>query len=138
MEVDDDINGPVVRNTGGSHCRPTVAPPGYPIWPAETEIIDVPGQRLGLSAQSPLLKLILKIAFEKLKIALVFDNAFPSAQDMPRFLRACVTDAARDHTNRDGRYNASADCVLQRIISSVDYESKIIRLVSHFIPILPD
>lgn len=129
-EVDEDIDGPLVRTGVPARRPPTVTTASNPNWPSETDVVIVPGTKIKLSAQSPLLRGIFKLGFENIRKALLFNVAFPSVEKLPCVLRGSVVEAARDYTTLGGHYNPLARCVHQRILTDVSYESKLIRLVS--------
>lgn len=127
-EIDD---GPLVGNCGSAHSNSTLATASrsHRTWPAEIDLVCVDSGKLKLSVQSQLLKLIIKEAFENLRQELLFDGAFPTPKDIPRVVRKCLVNAARDHSTRGG-HNASAACVHHRLLTDIDYEIKMGQLVS--------
>jgi hypothetical protein len=120
---------PESNNSGATGTTLTTVP--SPTWPIETDVIYVDGtNRIKLSVQSTLLRSIFHTAFENVRCSLVFEHAFPVAVVIPCILRKAVVAAAEAHRYANGRYNSSAACVHQRLLSDVDYEAKMIRLVS--------
>jgi hypothetical protein len=128
-EVEDN-EGSLVGNSVILCRKQMLAAPTYPVWPAEIELICVPGARVKISLQSSLLRAIFKAAFENVRVDLLLNDAFPNTVTMPNMIRKCLVDAARDCTTRGGQYNESAASVHQRLLSDVEYEGKMAQLVS--------
>jgi hypothetical protein len=128
-EVDYGV-GTALEGSGATHvAHATVA---QATWPAETNIVYVTGTtKVKLSLQPQLLQIILQDAFEKVRFGLAFDHSFPSAKVLPAVVRKSLVEAAETRTFVDGRYNQSAACVHQRLLSDDDYEAKMARLVSN-------
>ena len=124
----DDIDRPLAGNSGA--MDQTIATASQSIWPTDTNLIHVPGTQIKLSNQSLLLKVICRDTFNNVRRVLLFDSAFPAPNALPAMVRMCLTKAIRDCTVRGGGYNASAACVHQRLLTDVDYEAKLARLVS--------
>jgi hypothetical protein len=117
------------NNSGAMVTTLTTVP--SPQWPIDTDVIYVNGtNRLKLSVQPRVLQKFFHTAFENLRKGLVFYHAFPNPTTLPRMLRKAVTDAAEIHTYVDGRYDSSAACVHQRILTDVEYETQMVKLVS--------
>ena len=129
--VTDNIDSPPL---GNSHATgTTLATASDPIWPAESNLVHVPGSPMTLSQQSLLVKVICRDSIEHLRKELLFRCAFARPEDVPAMLRKCLGNAMRECTVRGGHYNAAAACVHQRFLTDVDYEAKLARLVSNII-----
>jgi len=133
VTVVDDINRTQVGNSSAAKDTATVT---QPIWPTETDLVYVTGtNKVKLSLQSRLLQAIFKDAFENVRRDLLFEHAFPDAVAIPAVVRKALVSAAEANTFCDGRYNASAAAVHQRLLSHDDYQAKMIRLPRARIPI---
>jgi hypothetical protein len=131
--VVDDINRTQVGNSSAAKDTATVT---QPIWLTETDLVYVTGtNKVKLSLQSRLLQAIFKDAFENVRRDLLFEHAFPDAVAIPAVVRKALVSAAEANTFCDGRYNASAAAVHQRLLSHDDYQAKMIRLVSSIISV---
>ena len=108
-----------------------------PIWPPDTNLVIVPGAHVKLSQQSILIKVICRDAFDNVRTDLLFDCAFPLPKAIPNMVRKCLANSIRDCTVRNGHYNASAACVHQRLLTDVDYDAKLGRLVSNISSSIP-
>jgi hypothetical protein len=129
MESDNADRTPERSNSGTAGTTLTTVP--SPNWPSETELVYVDGtNRIKLSVQSEILRSIFHTAFENVRYSLIFEHAFPIAVIIPCILRKAVVAAAETHRFANGRYNSLAACVHQRMLSDVEYEAKMIRLVS--------
>lgn len=105
-------------------------------WPTDIELVYVAGStKVKLSLQSRLLQTIIRDAFENLRCALLFENAFPDSAAISRMIRESLVRAAEARTFVDGQYNTSAACVHQRLLSNEEYESKMVQLPRARIPI---
>lgn len=94
------------------------------VWPSNTDIIFVPGTcKVMLSIQLPLLRSILLDAFDRVRISLLFIDAFPDALVALGVIRAGLVAAAASRL-------PTATDVHQRLVCDVDYMVKMIRLVS--------
>ena len=100
------------------------------IWPTDTDIVCAAGMNIKISLQSHLLQVIFHNAIEGIHCYLLFEQAFPKPTTIPSMVRKCIVDAVWDLTTCGGRYNASAACVHQHILSDINYHDKIICLVS--------
>ena len=129
----NDADGTMEGNGSGATGNSLVTT-SQPSWPPETDI-QVTGNKVLLSQQSQLLQDIFRTAFDNVRKSLVSSHAFPDAIILPRMLRVSVSAGTKAHIFVDGCYNASASYIKQRILSDVDYEAKIIHLVSN-IPLL--
>ncbi|KAN0111331.1 hypothetical protein V8E52_008606 [Russula decolorans] len=126
VTVVDDINRTQVGNSSAAKDTVTVT---QPIWPTETDLVYVTGtNKVKLSLQSRLLQAIFKDAFENVCHDLLFEHAFPDAVAIPAVVRKALVSAAEANMFCDGRYNASAATVHQRLLSHDDYQAKMIRL----------
>ena len=102
-----------------------------PNWPTETDLVHVTGMnKVKLSLQSHLLQAIFHDTFENVRRELLFGHAFPDAVGIPTMMRKCLVAAAKSCTFFEGRYNASAACIHQRLLSHDDYQARMTRLVS--------
>ncbi|KAN0116229.1 hypothetical protein V8E52_006054 [Russula decolorans] len=133
VTVVDDINRTQVGNSSAAKDTATVT---QPIWPTKTDLVYVTGMnKVKLSLQSLLLQAIFKDTFENVRRDLLFEHAFPDAVAIPAVVRKALVSAAKANTFCDGRYNASAAAVHQRLLSHDDYQAKMIRLLRARIPI---
>lgn len=129
----DDVDNPQVEDGSGA-TGTTVATLPQPVWPADSNLVYVSGtNKVKISLQSRLLQTIFHDAFENVRFELLFKHAFPDAVAIPRVVRRALIDAAESNMFRDGRYNASAAAVHQRLLAHDDYLTSMIRLVSSII-----
>ena len=105
---------------------PNVAPNLHPdAWPAETDLIFVPGTtRVMLTAQRPLLRSVIHDAFERVRLYLLFNNAFPDAVTILSMTRDSLITAAESRERASG--------IHQRLLHDEGYVTNMIRLVSHY------
>jgi len=94
-------------------------------WPVETELIFVPGTtRVMLTTQRPLMRSVIHDAFERVRVQLLFNNAFPDAA----FILSMTKDALV--TAAESRERSSS--IHQRLLNDEEYLTSMIRLVSHY------
>ncbi|KAH9004437.1 hypothetical protein EDB86DRAFT_3071917 [Lactarius hatsudake] len=100
-----------------------VAQPQFPpAWPAETEIRTIPGSnRVILTIQGTLLRTVIQDAFENLRAAMLFQNAFPDGALTLSFIRDALVTAAR-------QCGPAAASIYTRLLNDTDYFAKIIPL----------
>jgi hypothetical protein len=118
--------------SGSSSDAATIPNSSQPTWPVETEVNVVSGtNKVVLGNQSQLLRFVIQEAFEHLRSALCFIDAFPNAMAMPSMIRDCLISAAKSHGPR-------ASNIHQRLLSDEDYVDTIIPLVSFNVLVLFD
>jgi hypothetical protein len=65
-------------------------------WPVDTDLIFVAGTtRVTLTAQQPLLRSVMHDAFDRVRVYLLFNNAFPEATTILSMTRASLVAAAQ-------------------------------------------
>ncbi|KAH9006678.1 hypothetical protein EDB84DRAFT_1447590, partial [Lactarius hengduanensis] len=93
-----------------------------PVWPAETDIRSIPGSnRVILTIQGTLLRTVIQDAFENLRAAMLFQNAFPDGALALSFIRDALITAAR-------QCGPAAASIYTRLLNDTDYFAKIIPL----------
>ena len=131
VETEVDVDEPLAWGSASVHHIQTNATRSYPQWPKEIDVvIKDDGRKVKLVHQSRLLQDIFKDAFGNIRNDLLFKDAFPDAVATPKMVRGGLVTAAQDYTIHNGIYNASAACVHQCLLSDVDYEIVMARLVS--------
>lgn len=106
----------------------SVDTPGTPmnntVWPSDTDLKFTPGtNKVSLTLQRPLIRVIVQDAFENFRAALLFDNAFPDAGASPGLILAALVAAAESRGPR-------ATHIHKRLLCDVDYVASLSRLVS--------
>jgi hypothetical protein len=118
-------DGPATsQQRGGSN---TSCAPQQPLvlWPADTDIILVPGTtRMRLTAQRPLIRCILQDSFEHIRMSLMFRNAFPDVFAIPVLIQESLTMAAESRLPK-------ANDILRRLQSDEEYMDIMMPLVSY-------
>ena len=79
--------------------------------------------RLTLSAQKPLICVVVQDAIENLHASLLFEHAFPNAPTAIRVVRKCLLDAAE-------RYKPGASAIHEQLMADEDYMTMMVHLVS--------
>ena len=102
-----------------------VSNPPAPTLPSnDTDLIFVPGtNRLILSAQQPLIWVVIQDAIENLWAFLLFDHAFPVALQAIKFVRDSILLAAEN-------YKPGTSAIAARLNTNNDYLSLMTRLVN--------
>jgi hypothetical protein len=95
-----------------------------PSWSADTHLVFNAGSnKVMLTIQSLLIRTTIQDAFDNLRAALLFENAFPDPNLTVLFLRKTLVGAARSRLpNTVNIYN--------RLLLDDDYRDKLSRLVS--------
>jgi hypothetical protein len=121
----------VIPNLNVDNPVPNVAPNLHPAtWPVETDLIFVPGtMRVMLTAQRPLMRSVIHDAFERVRLYLLFNNAFPDAAIILSMTKDSLITAAESHER--------ALSIHQRLLHNEQYVTNMIRLVSHYTCIQP-
>ena len=92
-------------------------------WPIETDLVFAGGSNtLMLTIQRPLVRLVIRDAFENLRATILLEDAFPNAGVSLTFIRESLIAGAKAHLP------GSAD-ILQRIKRDMAYQAKIVPLV---------
>src|SRR6266849_5295600 len=109
-------------NTGNVSNPSTLALPSN-----DTDLYVVPGSnRLTLSAQKPLIWVIVQDAIEDLRASLLFDHAFPRGIDVLRLTRAALLAVAE-------KYKPGATAIYERLNTDEDYMARIAHLVNEIL-----
>ena len=126
-----DIAPNVIANVA-PNTVPNIAPNPQPaMWPVETDLIFVLGTtRVMLTVQRPLMRSVIQDAFERVRVYLLFNNAFPDAPTVLSMTKRSLTEAA------ESRERASS--IHQRLLHDEAYVTNMIRLVSHYTFIWPN
>jgi hypothetical protein len=105
---------------------PDIAPNLHPaLWPVETDLVFVSGTtRMLLTIQRPLMRSVIQDTFERIRVNLLFNNAFPDAAVALSMTRASLIVAAESHVRASG--------IHRRLLNDEEYMTNMIRLVSHF------
>ena len=105
---------------------PNVVPNLHPAtWPVETDLIFLSGTtRVMLTAQRPLLRCVIHDAFEKVRVYLMFSNAFPDAVTIESMTRDSLVAAAESRER--------SSIIHQRLLHDEGYVASMRRLVSHY------
>jgi hypothetical protein len=102
-----------------------VSTPPAPTLPSnDTDLIFIPGtNRLILSAQRPLIRVIIQDTIENLRVYLLFKNAFPRPVQSIKFIRDSIVAAAE-------KYQPGSSAIVARINANDHYLSLMTRLVN--------
>ncbi|KAN0107248.1 hypothetical protein V8E52_010357 [Russula decolorans] len=108
-----------------------VSTPPAPTLPSnDTDLIFIPGtNRLILSAQRPLIRVIIQDAIENLRVYLLFKNAFPRPVQSIKFIRDSIVAAAE-------KYQPGLSAIVARINANDHYLSLMTRLPRPRIPLI--
>ncbi|KAN0105563.1 hypothetical protein V8E52_010914 [Russula decolorans] len=108
-----------------------VSTPPAPTLPSnDTDLIFIPGtNRLILSAQRPLIRVIIQDAIENLRVYLLFKNAFPRPVQSIKFIRDSIVAAAE-------KYQPGSSAIVARINANDHYLSLMTRLPRPRIPLI--
>jgi hypothetical protein len=99
------------------------APPQPPTWPAETDLLLLPGcNKVMLTVQRPTMHAVFQDTFERIRAAMVFQNAFPNIYD--------TIEMITDNLIRAAESIDRATNIHQRLLMDGDYTSNMSRLVS--------
>jgi hypothetical protein len=110
---------------------PNVAPNLHPaMWPVETDLIFVPGtMRVMLTAQWPLMCSVIHNAFKRVRLYLLFNNAFPDVAIILSMTKDSLIMAAESHEH--------ASSIHQQLLHDKQYVTNMICLVSYYTCIQP-
>ena len=116
--------GQVVGNdTHAPHIGANAAGPSQSTWPSETDLFFPQGSnRLSLSFQSPLIRLVVQDAINHVQASLLLDNAFPEGMKKIKLVHGCLLAAAVKH-------RPSLSAVHGRLLGDSDYATLMIRMV---------
>jgi hypothetical protein len=118
-QVDDVDDG-----SGGDSIDTPYTPLNNTTWPSDTDLIFTPGtNKVTLTVQRPLIRLVAQDGFENLRASLLFENAFPDASDSPAIIQTALTDAAES-------LGPKATYIHKRLLCDVEYLAKLSCLVS--------
>ena len=96
-------------------------------WPSDTDLVVSPGtNKVTLTIQRPLIRMILQDAFENLRVSLLFKHAFPDAVLIPTFISLALIAATKAQRTR-------ALDIYKRLICDEGYLVQLARLVSYMI-----
>jgi hypothetical protein len=103
---------------------PVVVPePLQETWPSETDLIFLPGSnKLLLTVQRPLMRVVFQDTFERIRAVMLFKNAFPNVYDAITMIT--------DNLIRATESNDRATHIYNRLILDGDYTNNMSRLVS--------
>jgi hypothetical protein len=114
------------EGSGGSDAPigPAVVPaPSQESWPADTELLLVPGsKKIMLTVQRPLMRAVFHETFERIRAAMMFQNAFPNVYD--------TIEMITDNIIRAAETVDQATNIFNRLVLDGDYTSEMSRLVS--------
>jgi hypothetical protein len=102
-----------------------VAPPepSQHVWPSETDLLLVSGSnKVLLTIQRPLMRAVFQDTFERIRAAMVSQNAFPNVYETLETIKECLIKAA---ASNDGAMN-----IHNRLLFDTDYADRMARLVS--------
>jgi hypothetical protein len=95
-----------------------------PQWPEITNLRTVPDtDRVTLSIQTPLIRLVIQDAFEYVRASLLFKHAYPNPTVSVAVVNAALVSAAESH-------RPSASSIHNRLLHDDPYMFKMSRLVS--------
>ena len=121
-------NNLATSQESSSSSNATVDPlivPGPPqqTWPAETDLLLMPGSnKVMLTLQRPVMRAVFQETFERIRAAMVFQNAFPNVYDTVEMISDTLIKAAEsiDHATN----------IFNRLVMDSDYTTNMSRLVS--------
>jgi hypothetical protein len=126
ITADDDV-ATSQEGSGSSDApvEPVTAPvPSQGSWPADTELLLVPGSnKIMLTVQRPLIRAVFHDTLDRTRAAMMFQNAFPNAYDTVEMITDSIIRAAETVNQATNIFN--------RLVMDSDYKSDMIRLVSH-------
>ncbi|KAN0126122.1 hypothetical protein V8E53_015374 [Lactarius tabidus] len=94
----------------------------FPFWPTETDLVFVSGSnRLKLTGQSPIVRSVIVEGIERLRAAMLFNDAFPDVCSALTLIKDCLLTAAT-------YLLPGATDVLERFNNDADYLSKVTLL----------
>ena len=92
------------------------------MWPPETELVMSSQNRVNLSAQQPAIQVVLQDAIERVKVSLLFVEAFPEPDAAHEVVKESVIDAAE-------RYLPGTLAIYNRLKGDNEYLSKMCSVV---------
>ena len=103
--------------------NPVVTPePSQETWPADTEILFIPGSnKIMLTVQKPVMRAVFQESFERIRAAMLFQNAFPNLFDTIDMITDNIIGAAESIDRATNIYN--------RLVVDGDYTTEMTRLV---------
>ncbi|KAH9168126.1 hypothetical protein EDB89DRAFT_2074246 [Lactarius sanguifluus] len=120
--VDGSTTVNIVVPSEAPCLREVAQPQSPPMWPAETEIRSIPGSNhVILTIQGTLLRTVIQDAFENLRAAMLFQNAFPDGALTLSYIRDALITAAR-------QCGPAAASIYTRLLNDTDYFAKIVPL----------
>jgi hypothetical protein len=103
-----------------------IAPEVDGVWPVDMELIYVAGTtKVMLTAQCPVMRMVIQDAFENVRASLLFDCALPDASVIPSIIREALIVAAR--SNMPQALNIHGRLVMDEV-----FVAKLSRLVRPF------
>jgi hypothetical protein len=97
--------------------------PSETSWPVETDLLTLPGtNKVILTVQRPLMRAVFQDAFNRIRAAMVFRNAFPNVYETITMITDSLILAAESNPRANDIYN--------RLLIDGDYTTSMSRLVS--------
>jgi hypothetical protein len=119
-------SGGMVRNDTSQQCSSVPASTGTTmaskIWPPETELVLSSKNKVNLSLQKPVIRVLLQDAIERVRVSLLFNDAFPDANVALKLVQDSVVAAAE-------RYMPGTTAIHQRLKHNDEYLSKMTSVV---------
>ena len=116
---------PNVDTSAVPNAVPNDATNLYQATPVETDLIFVSGTtRVMLTAQQPVMRSVIHDAFERVRVYLLFNNAFPDASIVLSMTKAALVTAAEAHER--------ASKIYRRLLDDAEYATSMIHLVSYY------
>lgn len=120
----DDLTTSQEGSAGGdAPVNPVIVPePSQEIWPADTELLLIPGSsKIMLTVQRPVMHAVFQETFERIRAAMLFQNAFPNLFDTIEMITDNIIRAAESIDRATNIFN--------RLVVDGDYTSEMTRLV---------
>ncbi len=121
-------DGMVTSQEGSHGSAPPIQPsvalgPVLHSWPAETDLVLVAGSnKIMLTVQPPLLRVVFQDAFDRIRAALLFTNAFPDV--------FATVEMIRDSLISSAELNDHVTNIHSRLLGDVSYANSMSHLVS--------
>ena len=118
--------GGMVRNDTSQQCSGVPASTSMAMtfkkWPPETELVLSSKNKVNLSMQKPVIRVLLQDAIESVRASLLFEDAFPDPNAVLRLVRKSVLDAAQ-------KYMPGTTAIHERLKCDNEYISKLASVV---------
>ena len=97
--------------------------PSQHVWPSETDLLLVSGSnKVLLTIQRPLMHAVFQDTFERIRAAMVSQNAFPNVYETLEIIKECLIKAAV--------FNDGARNIHNRLLFDANYADRMAHLVS--------